>query len=1030
MYPAHTPGVTRRALWLFLMLLLLPATLVAQKEHQRWYFGKQKGLSFATDPPTILTDGYMTTSEACASFCDPVTGDLLFYTNGVQVWNRNHNYLATGLFGGTSTSQTLIVPDPGNAARYYIFSLDAWEFATAPNGLWYSVVDMTGSGGFGATTTKNVQLLPDASEKITAVRHANGRDVWVIAHQIDGDEFYAFLLGASGIDPAPVVSRAGTPLQGRSVDNGGSVAGCLKASPNGRSLMMTSFNGIAELFSFDPASGIVSPAMQILGYDLDRAAYGASFSPNGRRVYISTRTAIVQFSLDAGSPQAIIASKYSIPQSYIRNIQLGPDGRIYAAPTALGWLSVIRDPNSVGAGCDYVEDYLHIGNSSQLSLPNDADALGSRPLPHAVIEAPGTRVCLGQGITFDASGSTSASDHEWIFDGGSPGTSTSKAVRVTFATPGSHEITLIVTNGFTSDTARLRIDVVAPPSLAISKDTTICLGGCASLSAVATGGSGALASAWSPSAGLSCPGCPTITVCPTRTTRYTVTVTDTLGCQVTDSVTVTVDTCLAMSEINLSAPSICVGEAVDVDAGGSIGATLAWSFPGGVPASSAERSVHVRYPSSGTFTIMLVARDRDAVDTVRRTITVVAPPELDMGASMEICHGRSVRLRPKVTSTEPLTYSWSPAAGLDCIDCASPSARPDATTTYTLTARTPEGCSTTGTITLTVTHARLVDAGNDIMICHGTSGRLSAATDPARGPFTYSWTPTDGLSCADCADPMAAPGGTTRYRVSVTAAEGCVDEDSVTVAVVEPTRATVSVPKETTVSLGAPLSIPVRIDEGLGGLPIEALGFSLDYNPDIMRFRPRTDAADLVRGTLLSGWACSVVEEIPGTLRLLLTPPAPVLVEQGGTILNIPFITFISAGKDRASAISTLHPMLTPIGAHCVDIGTTAGSVEIQICGLEFRMIDGLAARYALDGIRPNPFNPEAEIDFSIGLDGPTRVQILDARGSVAATLLDDALDAGAYVLRWDASRFSGGLYYCIITSGAWRRVEPMMLVK
>src|SRR5436190_3972541 len=97
--------------------LNIPQGAKGQGDYNRyWYFGNQAGLDFATSPPTVLTNGMMSAFEGCATISDPA-GVLQFYTNGSNVWNRNHTVMpaGTGLSGdGAATQTAIIVPAPGN----------------------------------------------------------------------------------------------------------------------------------------------------------------------------------------------------------------------------------------------------------------------------------------------------------------------------------------------------------------------------------------------------------------------------------------------------------------------------------------------------------------------------------------------------------------------------------------------------------------------------------------------------------------------------------------------------------------------------------------------------------------------------------------------------------------------------------------------------------------------------------------------------------------------------------------------------
>ena len=120
-----------------------------------------------------LSNGALNTREGCAAISDK-NGNLLFYTDGVTVYNKNHGVMlnGTGLKGhSSSTHSAIIVPKPANTAIYYILTAD--ELAGV-NGLQYTEVDMSLDGGLGGVTSnKNKLLLSQATEKITEIGRAH-----------------------------------------------------------------------------------------------------------------------------------------------------------------------------------------------------------------------------------------------------------------------------------------------------------------------------------------------------------------------------------------------------------------------------------------------------------------------------------------------------------------------------------------------------------------------------------------------------------------------------------------------------------------------------------------------------------------------------------------------------------------------------------------------------------------------------------------------------------------------------------------
>ncbi len=153
--------------------LLFPTLLRSQGETSNWYFGNGAGITFNTDGSIApQTNGKLDTFEGCATISDSF-GELLFYTDGITVYNQDHIVMSNGddLFGDSSGTQSaIIVPKPGSEDIYFVFTVDASISAEDPdNGLNYSIIDMSLNNGKGEITRKNVSLLKDCSEKVTAV---------------------------------------------------------------------------------------------------------------------------------------------------------------------------------------------------------------------------------------------------------------------------------------------------------------------------------------------------------------------------------------------------------------------------------------------------------------------------------------------------------------------------------------------------------------------------------------------------------------------------------------------------------------------------------------------------------------------------------------------------------------------------------------------------------------------------------------------------------------------------------------------
>ncbi len=359
---------TLRLTWFILFLIMGAAAASGQKEANTWYFGEYAGLDFNTGSPVALLNSAMNKDEGCSSISDS-NGNLLFYTSGIKVWNRNHSQMpnGSGLTGHESSSQAaLIVPKPGSSNLYYIFTTDAFFYA---NGLRYSVVDMSLQGGMGDVTMKNVLLHSPSTEKLTAVKHSNNTDIWVIAHAGNSDVFQAYLVTSGGISP-PVSTPIGTPHTGGGINGTLNAIGCMKASPDGTRLALTLYNmNLVELFDFNTTTGALSNPVSFPAIYTN--AYGVEFSPDNSKLYFTSDTTVFQADLNAGSPSLIITSTvpvglinwgpFGYGTNYLGALQLGPDDKIYGTSFFSEYLFVINIPNAPGVECNFVEQGVWLG---------------------------------------------------------------------------------------------------------------------------------------------------------------------------------------------------------------------------------------------------------------------------------------------------------------------------------------------------------------------------------------------------------------------------------------------------------------------------------------------------------------------------------------------------------------------------------------------------------------------------------------------------------------------------------------------
>jgi PKD repeat protein len=360
-------------------LVLIYPTLEAQQGNQ-WYFGHLAGLNFNTNPTAALFDGQLNTLEGTSSVSDE-NGNILFYSDGTQVWNRNGDPMPNGggLKGHVSSFQnSIIVPQPGNANIFYLFTTDAIE-NNGGNGYNYSIVDMTKDNGFGDITTKNVLLSGPSSERITAITGSDYKSYWVITNEYNSNIFRAYKIDCIGLNPNPVVSTVGRVMNESIYSN----IGVMRVSGDGKLLLQTNAHGrplttptdeFVQLFDFNNATGQITNPREI-PLTNDGYYWGGEFSPDSKMLYLVNpfSKAVHQFDLSSGNIATIISSKQILPvtDGSLAAIAMGPDQKLYLATGGRSYLHVINDPNNPGTSCSLVLKQQQLSpRNAQLGLPN------------------------------------------------------------------------------------------------------------------------------------------------------------------------------------------------------------------------------------------------------------------------------------------------------------------------------------------------------------------------------------------------------------------------------------------------------------------------------------------------------------------------------------------------------------------------------------------------------------------------------------------------------------------------------------
>ncbi|MBX3163453.1 MAG: T9SS type A sorting domain-containing protein [Bacteroidetes bacterium] len=687
---------------IYTLTLVLFSALVSFSQNQlsKWYFGHHAALDFMTTPPTILDSSAMSTGEGCSSMADPA-GNLLFYTDGIKVWNRKHLVMenGSGLLGNSSSSQSsIIVKQSGNTNIYYIFTMAA---GASTVGLNYSVVNMDLAAGLGSVTVLNAPLYNNqCTEQITATQHANGVDFWIVIHEFNSLNFRAYQLTSTGVNTTAVISGFfGTVYNG--------MYGNLKFSPNGQKLASAIEVSVplVELYDFNTNTGVVSnpfplsTASTTAGASSFYAAYGCEFSPDGTKFYSSGwgYYAIRQWDLSAGSPGAVISSSVAISSPTIAMcgaMQLAPNGKIYVA-TNTGSLHVINDPNVAGASCNYaafgqpvsttvsVVTNTNTGSTStfisksNIGLPNIFAAKCA--FGYAI---QGNNVVCNNGSTATASVVNLVGNHGSVNYSWTNGSLTYYTAQVNALTIGNWTITVIDSVG--CEVKKLYTVSQTTTALAImTSNANSCAGSPVTLSA-----GGASTYTWSTGSQAA-----SIVVNPTISTQYSVSATDQYNCVFNNVVSINVT---AIPEVSLNTGSdnytICAGDALVLSANGAN--SYAWSANGNVIANTQTLAVAPLH--NAIYYVTGITPDGCESLSIPVSVTVFPKPTLSVSNSTTYCSPQILTLT--ASGTKSYYWEWN---NVNIISTAI-IVKVNTTTQYTVTGTDERGCKSVEVVTVTI----------------------------------------------------------------------------------------------------------------------------------------------------------------------------------------------------------------------------------------------------------------------------------------------------------------------------------------
>jgi hypothetical protein len=373
---------------LVLFFLAMSLTGKSQLEDNRWYFSSTSTgmfFDFSTNAVSVTNEhqgmayggGYCTAN-------DPVTGALLFYTDGNKVWDKLHGIMpnSTGLLNGTHILQSGIsCSNPGHPGQFYVFS----STGENPNAgsIYYSIVDLSlpGNGTSGSprgnvvSGAKNILVTNQATEGMMVIP-GKANYHWLIVPQINSNNVKVFLINQNGI------SLKATYNLGYNV---GVVSQTRYSKAAGKIAIVTideSKPGI--IMNFNDQTGVISGAFTIpsSSYSSTSSSHcgncDCEWSPDGTKLYIaryrncssSSSGTVLQYDLNSPTNAPVPICSVT-PNSYTnlsKGLKLAPNGKIYHIYNSgsSSYIGSINSPNIAGTSCNYTPNAVPVTLTTDL----------------------------------------------------------------------------------------------------------------------------------------------------------------------------------------------------------------------------------------------------------------------------------------------------------------------------------------------------------------------------------------------------------------------------------------------------------------------------------------------------------------------------------------------------------------------------------------------------------------------------------------------------------------------------------------
>lgn len=438
------------------------------KEANIWYFGWGAGIDFNQgSPPMALTNSQMYNitgnASGSASIADS-NGNLLFYSDGEDIWNKEHQFMLNGQnIGYNSTQGAMIALMPGSNQLYYFFN---FEVGSGGYIFQYSIIDMNLDNGLGGVVEgkKAINLVSNTYWQLSGVKNQSTNNIWILILGVNNNKYYSFKITEDSLYTTPLICEAGGIIQG---------TGYMKISPNGKMLATANASGVdpfLEILDFDINTGLVTDTNLV---HQDGHCIAVEFSPDNTKLYVNMDS-VYQYNLEAGSPNQILASKVGVSNDWTQDggLQVAPDGKVYFSEGTGDYIHVIHKPNELGIACDFDWDAVYLeGRHATGGLPSFIQSYMNDPTFST------QNNCLGDATTFDITETNGIDSVFWDFNDfpNYPNdTSTLFNPSYTFSNSGTFYVDLTVYSGLLEKTVTQEVIIFSLSEPDLGNDSLFC----------------------------------------------------------------------------------------------------------------------------------------------------------------------------------------------------------------------------------------------------------------------------------------------------------------------------------------------------------------------------------------------------------------------------------------------------------------------------------------------------------------------------------------------------------------------------